>query len=238
VLAPPVHSYLATIWCEIIQKGLPAEEQKTLLKNFPPPKNCILMDPPKLNLEVKALDNTIQKRDERIIEKQEKIAASLAGVGKTIELVLKSNPANKKEYLEPLTGVARLLADLQYDETSIRRSLILKNIKAPFKDTLKDVSSDEWLFGKDLTEKIKAAKVLQQSTKDLKTVSKQSAEQGKNSKNLKGPFHRYRSMIHSRRGGYRQNYNRSDTYSRSSKSNPQKKSQYRKQERTDAKKSN
>lgn len=65
VLASPVHSYLATIWCEIIEKGLPAEERKTLLKKFPPPKNCISMDPPKLNLEVKAaVNNTIQKRDE------------------------------------------------------------------------------------------------------------------------------------------------------------------------------
>lgn len=104
------------------------------------------MDPPKLNLEVNAaLDNTVQKRDERITEKQEKIAASLAGIGKTIELVLKSNPANKKEYLEPLTGVVRLLADLQYDETSIRRSLILKNIKAFTSEVCqKDPPKEHW----------------------------------------------------------------------------------------------
>ena len=91
-----------------------------------------MMDPPKLNLEIKAaVDSTIQKRDERIIEKQEKISASLAGISKTIELVLKSNPPEKKQLLEPLNSVMRLLADLQHDETLIRRSLILKNIAAP-----------------------------------------------------------------------------------------------------------
>ncbi|XP_071568169.1 uncharacterized protein [Temnothorax nylanderi] len=239
VLAPAVHSHLAAIWCEIIEKGLPAEDRKTSLKKFPPPENCVLMDPPKLNLEVKAaLDSTIQKRDERIVEKQEKIAASLAGVGKTIELLLKSNLVDKKKFLEPLTGVAKLLADLQHDETSIRRSLILKNIKAPFKDTLKDLSSDEWLFGKELSEKIKAAKVLQQSTKDLKPSFKQSSDKGKYPKNSKGPPHQgyYKSNIHSRRGGYRQNYSRSN-YSRDNKSTSRGRSHYQKQEQTNAKKS-
>ncbi|XP_011883718.1 PREDICTED: uncharacterized protein LOC105570876 [Vollenhovia emeryi] len=241
VLAPAIHSQLVEIWGEIIEKGLPTEERKASLKKFPPPKNCVLMDPPKLNLEVKAvLDSTIQKRDERIVEKQEKIAASLAGVGKIIELLLKSNPANKKEYLEPLIGVARLLADLQHDETSIRRSLILKNIKAPFKDTLKDLLPDEWLFGKDLSEKIKAAKVLQQSTKDLKLSFKRSTDQGKNSKNSKGPPHQgqYKSNTYPKGGGYRQNYSRRNTCSRSNKSTPRGKSHYQKQEQTDAKKSN
>lgn len=56
---------------------------------------------------------------------------------------VKIESCGKKEIVESLTGVARLLDDLQHDETSIRRSLVLKNIKAPFKDTLKDVLSDE-----------------------------------------------------------------------------------------------
>lgn len=123
VLAPAVHSHLATLWLEIIEKGLPAEERKGFLKKIPPPQNCVFIDPPKLNLEVKAaLDNTVIKRDERIFEKQEKVAASLAGVGKVIDLLIKSNPADKKKYLEPLNGVAKLLADLQHDETSIRKT--------------------------------------------------------------------------------------------------------------------
>ena len=132
VLAPAVSGRLTDIWSDIIIKGLPLEERKRLLKDFPPPANFLMMDPPKLNLEINAaVDSTIQKRDERIIEKQEKISASLAGISKTIELVLKSNPPEKKQLLEPLNSVMRLLADLQHDETLIRRSLILKNIAAP-----------------------------------------------------------------------------------------------------------
>ncbi|XP_046614882.1 uncharacterized protein LOC124302604 [Neodiprion virginianus] len=188
MLAPAVHSHVATLWLEIIEKSLPAEERKGFLKKISPPHNCVFIDPPKLNLEVKpALDSTVVKRDERIVEKQKKVAASLAGVGKVIDLLIKSNLADKKQYLEPLDGVAKLLADLQHDETSIRKSLILKNIKAPFNDTLKDLSSSDWMFGKELGEKIKAAKVLQQSSKDLKQPAKQLSDQGKNSKNSRGP---------------------------------------------------
>lgn len=244
VLAPAVHSHLATLWFEIVEKGLPAEERKAFLKQISPPENCLFIDPPKLNLEVKAaLDSAIVKRDERIVEKQEKVTASLAGVGKVIELLIKSNPADKKQYLEPLNAVAKLLADLQHDETSIRRSLILKNIKAPFRDTLKDLSSDEWLFGKELSEKIKAAKVLQQSSKELKQPAKQSSDQGKNPKNSRGPPHQtqYRANTYTRGGGYKQSYNnysRNNSYSRGNKSASRGRNYHQKQENPPPKKSN
>lgn len=68
--------------------------------------------------------------------------------------------------------MARILVDLQRDETMVRRSLIMKNIKATFRDILKNTAWDEELFGKGLAEKLKAAKVLQQSSKDLKNAAK------------------------------------------------------------------
>ena len=85
------------------------EERKRSLKDFPPPANYLMMDSPKLNLEVKAaVYSKIQKRNERIIEKPEKISAPLTGISKTTELVLKSNPLEKKQLLESLNGVEAL----------------------------------------------------------------------------------------------------------------------------------
>ena len=210
VLAPAVSGRLSDIWSDILIKGLPLEERKRLLKDFPPPANCLMMDPPKLNFEFKAaVDSTIQKRDERIIEKQEKISASLAGISKTIELVLKSNPPEKKQLLEPLNGVMRLLADLQHDETLIRRSLILKNIAAPVRDMLKDRPFDNWLFAKDLSEQLKAAKAVQQSSKDLKPTVTVSGNKG-GPKNFKGPTPReqFKRNFYSRGNGRKYNYGR------------------------------
>lgn len=69
-----------------------------MLEKFPRLQNCIIMDPPKLNLEIKvALASSIQKRDKKIVAKQEEI---VAGMGKIIELVLKLNRPEKKQYLQ------------------------------------------------------------------------------------------------------------------------------------------
>ncbi|RLU16913.1 hypothetical protein DMN91_010982 [Ooceraea biroi] len=184
VLEPAIHKDLAVRWADIIKNGLPVEERKMLLKKFLPPENCTVIDPPKLNLEVKStLDSTVLKRDERITDKQTKIAAAIAGITKSLKLTLKGDPENKLGLVEHLIGVARLLVDLQRDETLVRRSLILKNIKPIFRDALKNTPCDEELFEKGLAEKLKTAKVLQQSSKDLKITSKGQTE-NKNPKNV------------------------------------------------------
>ncbi|KAK2579457.1 hypothetical protein KPH14_012897 [Odynerus spinipes] len=56
------------------------------------------------------------------------------------------------------------------------------------KNTLSNTSVDEWLFGVDLEEKIKSAKNLERTTKDLKSTAKPLQQRNqKNPKNLKGP---------------------------------------------------
>lgn len=215
VLAPAVHKDLAIRWEDNIEKGLPSEERKTLLKKFPPPENCTAIDPPKMNLEVKsALESTVVKKDERIAEKQTKIAATIAGIAKTLTSTLKGDPENKMGLVEHLSGVARLLADLQRDETMVRRSLILKNIKTSYRDTLKNTSWDEELFGKSLAEKLKSSKVLQQSSKDLKSGAKSQTE-NKQSKNSRGPprWNQQKFYRQSKASGQKQTYNQRRTAS-------------------------
>ncbi|KAK2577092.1 hypothetical protein KPH14_001011 [Odynerus spinipes] len=182
VLTLAIHKDIAVKWEEIVKKGLPAEERKTLLNKYSPRINCTFINPPRINLEVKAaVDSKISKRDDRVSEKQEMIGAALAGIGKELTFIRKSNFDGKIAQLESLNNAARLLTDLQRDETEIRRSLILKNIKASFTDTLKDTTPGEWLFGKDISEKLIAAGFLQQSSKDLKTCSKIRSESDRGS---------------------------------------------------------
>lgn len=52
-LAPAIHIKFATGIEEVIKKGLPADKRKVLIKKFPLPENCLMMDPPKLNPELK-----------------------------------------------------------------------------------------------------------------------------------------------------------------------------------------
>ncbi|XP_036150064.1 uncharacterized protein LOC118647976 [Monomorium pharaonis] len=74
VLAPSIPKSIAVRLEDILKKGLPKEEKEKLIKEHAPPKNCTLIDPPKLNDEIKvSVMETTTKRDDRIIEKQKKL---------------------------------------------------------------------------------------------------------------------------------------------------------------------
>lgn len=87
------------------------------------------------------------------------ITANIAGLTNLVSILLKLRVKEKVSILENITGPIRLLSDLQHEENSIRKSLIVKNIDTKLRDTLKLTSPREWLFGKNLTEKIKNANV-------------------------------------------------------------------------------
>lgn len=189
VPAQAIHKDLVIRVEEILKKGLPAEEKQQLLKKLPPPSNCLIIDPPKLNLEVKAcLQEAVAKRDSRIAEKQASITAGISGLVSLLSTTLKLNVNEKLSMVETLSGVIRLLVDLQRDESFVRRSLIMKNINVSLRDTLTLTVPDEWLFGKDLEDKLKAAHTLESYGKKLKSRVDSSAP--KTSKNWKSPFRR------------------------------------------------
>lgn len=180
--APDIHKDFVVRWQEILLKGLPPAEKKRLLDKYPPPKNCTSIDPPKLNPEVKVtLTETIIKKDARVVDRQERIAACLASLGKSLTSILKANRSEDLALLENLSDAARLLADVQHDDSLIRRSLILSNLNASLKDTLNATVVDE-LFGKNLEVQLKAAKLLEQSSQVLKPEAKPKSSVPKNAK--------------------------------------------------------
>ena len=185
VLAPPMHQKIAVRWEEIIKVGLPTNDRTAILQKYPPPSNCNLTNPPKLNAVVKtALPEAAIKRDDRIMTKQEKIAACMAANGKALSNIL----TNEKENLalvEFLSDSSRLLADMHHDESLVRRSLILANINASVKETLNVSAIDEWLFGSDLDEKLKSRKAMEISCKDIRPIAKNQPPKG--TKNVKTP---------------------------------------------------
>lgn len=182
VLAPAIPNSIAIRIEDILKKGLPKEEREKLLKAHAPPINCVLTDPPKLNEEIKvSINEKSKKRDDRIVEKQKKITACLALLGSSIVDMIGSNKegdgnpklsATQIELIKKLNEAARLLADLQRDETQTRRSLILAALSSSQKETLETGEADEWLFGQKLGDRLKAAKSIVRSGNELKTKSK------------------------------------------------------------------
>lgn len=128
------------------------------------------------------MQETVVKRDERILAKQAKITACLSAVGKAFSDIV-ANKDEKLSTLELLSDVSRILADLQHGESTIRKSLILTNLNASLKNVLSATTADEWLFGKQLEEKLKSAKALENSRRELKPTPKaQTSKPAKNSK--------------------------------------------------------
>lgn len=207
VLAPPIPKSIAVRLEDIIKKGLPKEEREKLIKEHAPPKNCLFFDPPKLNEEVKvSVTETSQKRDERIIEKQKKITACLALMGSAIVDIIKDIKVDKEKLslIKKISEASRLLADLQKDETVTRRKVILAVINSSQKEVLETSTTDEWLFGQKLGDRLKAAKSIERSSKDLKVKPKNM----KRPKNFKAPPRR-QPFKPRMSGGYRnKGYNR------------------------------
>ncbi|XP_046603714.1 uncharacterized protein LOC124297113 [Neodiprion virginianus] len=185
VLAEAIPKDLVVRLEEILKTGLPTEDRVSLIKKHPPPSNCVIIDPPRVNPEVQAsLHGSVVKRDERIHAKQSKITACLAAIVKVFSRVLEGG-AEKLLILELLGDASRLLADLLHDESIIRKSLILANLNVSCKETLNATVPDEWLFGQQLEEKLKAEKALESSRKELKAPQKPQGQ--KNSKNSTAP---------------------------------------------------
>lgn len=184
-LSDPINDQMALRWEDIVKQGLPQEDREKIAKKYATPKNCIFMDAPKLNLDVKnSLAPSICKRDERIVEKQQKLASALSAVGLISNELLKYKPVNLK-FLETASDLGSLITDVQHDEINIRKTLILANLNNAFKETLKDTTADAFLFGKDLEERVKARELIERSSKKLRPTPKSTTFN--NPKNLKTP---------------------------------------------------
>ncbi|KAL0124132.1 hypothetical protein PUN28_006149 [Cardiocondyla obscurior] len=172
--AYPIHKDLVLRIEDILKNGLPEEERKQIIKKFPPPSNCLSIDPPKLNLEIKA--------------SQERVAAAIASSVSLLSTLLKLDLQEKLSMVEKLSNIIRILADLQHKKSTTRRTLIIKNINQSQKETLTLYLPDEWLFGFKLDEKIKSTKTLELYQKNLKPSKFNTSLEP--SKNWKGPLRR------------------------------------------------
>lgn len=129
------------------------------------------------------------------MDKQKKIMACLAVKGSSIVNIININKRDTGNpvlapaqiaLVKKLSKAAQLLAERQRDETLTRRSLILVTLNGPQKETLESSTVDEWFFGQKLNERLKVAKTIERSSKNLKEKPKST----KKTKNFKAPLRR------------------------------------------------
>ena len=153
--------------------------------------NCQAMQPPQLNPEVRAAANDVAlKRDTRLSKIQSQMGASISALGKALTLLLREDEGemgkvnNNLLLVELISDSVRLIADLHHEESESRQQLISLNLDKSLKDMLENTSLDGWLFGDNLSDRLKAAKAIEKSGQELKTKRR---EVGKLVKNWKYP---------------------------------------------------
>lgn len=188
IIGPAIHEDISERWLEVLKKGLTSNDRSEILKKHPIPENCTLMDAPKLNPELKAAATEAAiTRDIRIASKQERIAGCLTASGRALSIALNGNgDAENLLIIEYLCDTGKLLSDLQREESSVRKSLILTGVNGPIKEMIQNSDVDEWLCGKNLEEKLKSVKSVERSLKDLKPPPKNQSI--RNPKNFRAPL--------------------------------------------------
>ncbi|XP_049865489.1 H/ACA ribonucleoprotein complex non-core subunit NAF1-like [Pectinophora gossypiella] len=189
-LGPPIHKDVASRWQEILVKGLLKDTKEKLLEEYLVPSNCNLLIAPNLNPEAKAaLSDPLVKRDTFLMQKQKQIGIALSALASATSLIL-SNETSKQKLLKPISDACRILCDNHFMETKSRRNMVISSTNMQLKDTLMESVRDQsWLFGENISEKVKAAKSIQRSGDDLKNQPKQTPKNSRGRLNFK-PQHR------------------------------------------------
>nr|CAH7740399.1 unnamed protein product [Callosobruchus chinensis] len=168
-----LHKALCTRWSHIMCHGLEKDKKLKLLERYPLPNNCLEMSAPLINPEVSGvLSNPHLRRDEAHLGIQRQLNTGLAALGRGVNIILddKENiPKEIKEHLLISLGDAgRILSDLSFNISTMRRNLIMPSLNKTVKDLVASTIPLSFLFGSDIGEKIKEAKIIERAKKDLK----------------------------------------------------------------------
>nr|XP_023013141.1 uncharacterized protein LOC111503146 [Leptinotarsa decemlineata] len=158
-------------WVASLRNGLP-ENALTDLKNKYIPPSDIELHPPEVNPELsQILSSTLKKKDVCYSDIQTQVGRGLTALGLGLDVILRDKeniPKNTRDnLLEPLWDAGKLYTDLFSKITEVRRSLLLPVLNESVRDIAEKTSADQTVFGSDFGEKIKKAKLLEQSGKEL-----------------------------------------------------------------------
>lgn len=143
---------------------------------------------PKLNAETKAaIAVNLVKRDNILETKQNQIGLALAALSQAVDSILEKDFSPQK-LLKPISDACRILCDSHYNETKTRRHFMISAINSEMKETMTDTVRDKYLFGENVSEKLKSAKTIQKTGTDLKQTKAPAFNNYRNQKFNKNNF--------------------------------------------------
>lgn len=192
-----LHEELAPRWRHIIIEGLPKVEITDLLNKFSFPGNLSNLSPPKLNPEfISVLDGRSLARDGSYLELQNHLGKGLCALGKALNVLLSSSQENildsRKDIISSLSDTGKILSNLIHRISITRKNLISPFLNKNIKTQIESSKPSDYLFGSDLAERVKLAKSLESTSKDLKVVKPKVASTISRSINSNWSFSRPR----------------------------------------------
>ncbi|XP_064215416.1 uncharacterized protein LOC107397419 [Tribolium castaneum] len=166
-----LHEALTVRWNYNLTRGLDAQVKTALLGKYQTPINCELLKAPEINPEIlPALADIQIKKDKYQRLAQSQLGVGLTSLGEALTLLLKESGSRNEELLKLLIDSGKILTDLFFNMSRSRRANIAQNLNKSMKDIIQKDTPGHFLFGEDLSERIKSAKTLQKSSQDLKAV--------------------------------------------------------------------
>ncbi|XP_073952897.1 uncharacterized protein [Choristoneura fumiferana] len=148
--------------------GLQKEAIENIVKKYPTPKNFNSGNAPLMNPEIQAsVSELTLKRDRRITSRQNLTGKAMSCLGKSLTNLMKGN-INTRTLIEEINDAAKLLAEIFHQDSSSRKFFALAGANQTVKEAVKDAMPDEFLFGKDCGEKIKAAQMIKKASTQIK----------------------------------------------------------------------
>nr|CAI5858970.1 unnamed protein product [Callosobruchus analis] len=157
-----------------------SEVRKDLILKFPIPSNCLTLQPPRLNEEVKSILTTqTQKNYRYMLHLEEQTGASLSAIGSILNLKLLDPNVSltlDEAKLQTLAKAAHLLANCFHAILVKRKFDIQPFLNQESRDASYKCPMDECLFGSGLLEQLKACqnvqKVAEEPTFDFVGLTK------------------------------------------------------------------
>lgn len=170
----PIHKEIASRWEHWIKKGISKEEISTIRDNYSIPKNVLFVKSPKLNPELEGLAEPTLKKDLVFSQLQSQVAIAMSIVASCSQKLIISDEPNvgKKEIFSSLTDAGKILADLQHKISYNRRASLKPTLQTHVKKAVETTEVGDFLFGNDLSTKIKSSKELEKMTNEIKTPNK------------------------------------------------------------------
>ncbi|RVE53055.1 hypothetical protein evm_002353 [Chilo suppressalis] len=205
VLGPPISEEIAKRWGKVIIDGMTKEAKEAAVKKILIPENFLVLKVSQLNIEISAvLSGSIKYRDKLLQRNQNQLGLGIAGFSNLASSLIKEDIV-KVEILQKLSEINQLFLNLHYESTKHRRKLITSSLDKKFSMMISDVKRDDFLFGVNLGEKIKATKTAERSGLQIKRPVIATPTTSRQQGNWRGPPRSQQNKA-TRPGGHRTSF--------------------------------